>query len=246
MVIIEHLKKSFNGTEVLSDVNLTLNDGEVLTIIGMSGIGKSVLAKSIIGLIEPEGGRILLDGRDIAHLTEEQYNGEVRNQMSFIFQQGALWDSMTIEQNIQLALSVRKNLSRADREALTVESLELVGLKPEVKDMFPEELSGGMIKRASIARAIAARPKYLLYDEPTTGLDPVLANIINDLIVKLHRELKTTSLIISHDIVSLQKFSQRVAMLHNGRIITVCPASEMWQQDNETFSGFIRGQVGSI
>ncbi|HUZ18649.1 MAG TPA: ATP-binding cassette domain-containing protein, partial [Spirochaetia bacterium] len=118
MVIIEHLKKSFNGTEVLSDVNLTLNDGEVLTIIGMSGIGKSVLAKSIIGLIEPEGGRILLDGRDIAHLTEEQYNGEVRNQMSFIFQQGALWDSMTIEQNIQLALSVRKNLSRADREAL--------------------------------------------------------------------------------------------------------------------------------
>jgi len=246
VVIIEHLKKSFNGTEVLSDVNLTLNDGEVLTIIGMSGIGKSVLAKSIIGLIEPEGGRILLDGRDIAHLTEEQYNGEVRNQMSFIFQQGALWDSMTIEQNIQLALSVRKNLSRADREALTVESLELVGLKPEVKDMFPEELSGGMIKRASIARAIAARPKYLLYDEPTTGLDPVLANIINDLIVKLHRELKTTSLIISHDIVSLQKFSQRVAMLHNGRIITVCPASEMWQQDNETFSGFIRGQVGSI
>jgi phospholipid/cholesterol/gamma-HCH transport system ATP-binding protein len=246
VVIIEHLKKSFSGTEVLSDVNLTLNDGEVLTIIGMSGIGKSVLAKSIIGLIEPDGGRILLDGRDIAHLTEEQYNGEVRNQMSFIFQQGALWDSMTIEQNIQLALSVRKSLSRVDREELTAESLELVGLKPEVKNMYPEELSGGMIKRASIARAIAARPKYLLYDEPTTGLDPVLANMINDLIVKLHRELKTTSLIISHDIVSLQKFSQRVAMLHDGRIINVCQASEMWQQDNEIFSGFIRGQVGSI
>lgn len=246
MVVVENLAKSFNGTKVLDNVNLTLNDGEVLTIIGMSGVGKSVLAKSIIGLIEPDAGRILLDGVDITHLTEEEYNTQVRNKMSFIFQQGALWDSMTIEQNIELALSIRKSLTRAERVRLIVESLELVGLKQEVMRMYPEELSGGMIKRVSIARAIAARPKYLLYDEPTTGLDPVLAHVINELIQKLHRELKTTSLIISHDIENLQKFSERVAMLHEGRIITVCRASEMWEQENEVFSRFIRGEMGAL
>ncbi len=245
MVIVEHLRKYFGETRVLEDVSLVLNDGEILTVIGMSGVGKSVLMKTIVGLIEPDGGRVLFDGVDITNLSESEYNDRVRSRMSMIFQQGALWDSMTIEENIDLALSIRRNLSRKERAELIRESLELVGL-PDVQKMYPEELSGGMIKRASIARAIAARPKYLLYDEPTTGLDPVLAEMVNRLIISLHRELHTTSLIISHDIENLRKFSQRVALLFDGRIVHECAASEMWQQSDPVFNGFIRGEVGIL
>lgn len=245
MLVIEHLQKSFGTNRVLQDINLTLDDGEVLTVIGMSGIGKSVLAKAIIGLIEPDGGRIILDGEEISLYDEEQLNRNVRGRMSMVFQQGALWDSMTIEENIDLALNIRKNLALTERKELIRESLRMVGLK-DVEDMYPEELSGGMIKRAAIARAIAARPKYLIYDEPTTGLDPVLRNMVNDLIIRLHKELKTTSLIISHDIESLQKFSERVALLHNGKIVTTCPVSEIWNQEDQTFNSFIHGDVGAI
>lgn len=230
---------------ILDDVNLTLNDGEVLTIIGMSGIGKSVLAKAVIGLIETDGGRILLDGKDITMYSEEQLNREVRDRVSMVFQQGALWDSMTVEENIDLALNIHKNLSLSERRELIRESLNMVGLK-DAEHLYPAELSGGMVKRAAIARAIAARPKYLIYDEPTTGLDPVLRTMVNELIVQLHRELKTTSLIISHDIESLQKFSERVALLHGGRIITDCPASEIWNQDNSIFNSFVRGETGLL
>ncbi len=245
MLVIEHLKKKFGSNEVLRDVNLTLNDGEVLTVIGMSGIGKSVLAKAIIGLIEPDGGRIILDGEDITRYDEERFNLEVRDRMSMVFQQGALWDSMTIRENIDLALNIRKNLGLAERTELIRESLRMVGLR-DVEELYPEELSGGMIKRAAIARAIAARPKYLIYDEPTTGLDPVLRNMVNDLIIRLHRELKTTSLIISHDIESLQQFSERVALLHEGRIVTTCPVAELWNQDDKVFNSFIHGEVGVL
>lgn len=245
VLVIENLRKQFGSNIVLEDVNLTLGDGEVLTVIGMSGIGKSVLAKAIIGLIETDSGKILLDGEDITLFTEAEFNQNVRDRMSMVFQQGALWDSMTIKENIDLALNIRKNLSLAERDELIRDSLGMVGLK-DAEDLYPEELSGGMIKRAAIARAIAARPKYLIYDEPTTGLDPVLRNVVNDLIITLHRELKTTSLIISHDIESLQKFSERVALLHNGRIVNVCSASEIWKQDNETFNSFIHGEVGFI
>ena len=245
MLVIEHLQKRFGSNAVLRDVNLTLNDGEVLTVIGMSGIGKSVLAKAIIGLIEPDGGRITLDGQDITQYNEEQFNLKVRDRMSMVFQQGALWDSMTIRENIDLALNIRKNLGLSERTELIRESLRMVGLR-DAEELYPEELSGGMIKRAAIARAIAARPKYLIYDEPTTGLDPVLRNMVNDLITRLHRELKTTSLIISHDIESLQHFSERVALLHEGRIVTTCPVSELWNQDDQTFNSFIHGEVGVL
>ncbi len=242
MVVIEHLQKYFGENRVLDDVNLTLNDGEILSIIGMSGIGKSVLLKIIIGLIEPDGGRIYLDDLDITDLGESEFNERVRSQISMVFQQGALWDSLTVQENIELALAVRHNLSKPERDSLVHESLELVGLR-DAEKLYPEELSGGMIKRASIARAIAARPKYLFYDEPTTGLDPVLANMVNDLIITLHRELHTTSLIVSHDIEHLQRFSQRVALLHGGRIEHICEAAEMWNQNNRLFNSFIRGEL---
>jgi len=242
MVVIEHLQKSFGDNRVLDDVNLTLNDGEILSIIGMSGIGKSVLLKVIVGLVEPDGGKVYLDDMDITDLSENEFNDHVRSQISMVFQQGALWDSLTVQENIDLALAVRHNLSKPERDALIHESLELVGLR-DADNLYPEELSGGMIKRASIARAIAARPKYLFYDEPTTGLDPVLANMVNDLIIKLHRELHTTSLVVSHDIAHLQRISQRVALLHGGRIAHICEAGEMWNQENRIFNSFIRGEL---
>lgn len=245
MLVIEHLRKQFGSNMVLEDVNLTLQDGEVLTVIGMSGIGKSVLAKAIMGLIETDSGRIMLDGEEITRLSEGELNRRVRDKISMVFQQGALWDSMTIQENIDLALSIRKSLDPVERRKLVRESLRMVGLDG-VEHLYPEELSGGMIKRAAIARAIAAHPKYLIYDEPTTGLDPVLRNMVNALIVRLHKELKTTSLIISHDIESLQKFSERVALLHDGRIETTCSVSEMWNHKNRLFNNFIRGNIGAI
>lgn len=240
MVKIENLHKAFEGRVILDDVNLTLVDGEILTVVGMSGTGKSVLLKNIIGLITPDSGKIHLDGQEISNFSEKEYNLHVRNQMSMVFQEGALWDSMTVGENIELALKIHKHLNDAERSTLVAEALAMVGLE-HIEKAYPEELSGGMMKRAAIARAIATRPKYLLYDEPTTGLDPVLSNVINDLIVKLNREMNITSLVISHDMDSVEKVSTRVAMLHKGRVIVTCNADDLWRQTDDIFNSFIHG-----
>ena len=240
MVRIEHLKKAFAGRVILDDVNLTLVAGEILTVVGMSGAGKSVLLKNVIGLISPDSGKIYLDEQEISSFSEKDYNLHVRNQMSMVFQEGALWDSMTVGENIELALKIHKHLNDAERRTLVAEALEMVGLK-HIENAYPEELSGGMMKRAAIARAIAIRPKYLLYDEPTTGLDPVLSNVINDLIVKLNKEMNITSLVISHDLDSVEKISTRVAMLHKGRVIVTCSADDLWRQNDDIFNSFIHG-----
>ncbi len=242
MVEIKGLKKSFDTQPVLNGVYLTLQDGEVLSIIGKSGTGKSVLLKNIIGLLKPDAGTIHVDGMEITQLPEDELNAKIRTKMGMVFQYGALWDSMTVEENITLALKFRNNFSSKERQKIAQESLELVGLK-HIAQEYPDELSGGMKKRVAIARAIAMKPKYLLYDEPTTGLDPVLSNIINDLIIKLNRELGITSLVITHDIDSVEKISHRVGMLYKGKIIHICDAKEMWHQDNEIFNKFIHGDT---
>ena len=245
MVKIEHLYKRFGERTVLNDVNLTWDDGEVLTVIGKSGTGKSVLLKTIIGLIETDAGAVIMDDRDITNFSEKEYNLYVRNQMSMVFQEGALWDSMTVGENIELALRIHKHLSEPERKKIVDETLAMVGLG-HIENEYPENLSGGMIKRVAIARAVATRPKYILYDEPTTGLDPVLTHVINDLIAQLNRELQISSLIISHDVQSIQNISNRVAMLYEGKIIHICQAKEMWHQDNEIFNKFIRGEVSFL
>lgn len=245
MVEIKHLYKHFGERSILDDVNLTWDDGEILTVIGKSGTGKSVLLKTIIGLIEADAGAVFMDDRDITNFSEKEYNFYVRNQMSMVFQEGALWDSMTVGENIELALRIHKHLSETERKKIVDETLAMVGLG-HIENEYPENLSGGMIKRVAIARAVATRPKYILYDEPTTGLDPVLTHVINDLIAQLNRELRVSSLIISHDIQSIQNFSDRVAMLYKGKIIHVCKAKEMWNQDNEIFNKFIRGEVSFL
>jgi phospholipid/cholesterol/gamma-HCH transport system ATP-binding protein len=242
MIEIHQLYKSFGKLDVLKGIDLNVNDGEVLSVIGKSGVGKSVLIKSIINLIEPDSGQIIIDGVDVTNFSEKDFNKKIRPKFSYVFQNGALWDSLTIGGNIDLALQIERRLEEKERKRRITESLRMVELD-SVENVFPDELSGGMLKRAAIARAIATRPKYLLYDEPTTGLDPVLANVINSLIKKLNDDLGITSIIITHDIMGAQKISDRIAMLFEGKIILTCNANEIMNQDNEIFNNFVSGKV---
>ena len=242
MIEIHQLYKSFAKLDVLRGIDLNIYDGEILSVIGKSGVGKSVLIKSIINLIEPDAGKIIIDGVDVTNFSEKDFNRKIRPKFSYVFQNGALWDSLTIGGNIDLALQIERRLEEKERKHRITESLRMVELD-NVENVFPDELSGGMLKRAAIARAIATRPKYLLYDEPTTGLDPVLANVINNLIKKLNDDLGITSIIITHDIMGAQKISDRIAMLYEGKIILTCNASDLMNQDNEIFNNFISGKV---
>ncbi len=242
MIEIKQLYKSFDKLDVLKGVDLTINDGEILSVIGKSGVGKSVLIKSIINLIEPDAGTIIIDNIDVTGFSEKQFNKIIRPKFSYVFQNGALWDSLTVGGNIDLALQIERRLDEAERKRRIKESLHMVELA-DIDNVYPDELSGGMLKRASIARAIATQPKYLLYDEPTTGLDPVLATVINTLIKKLNEELGITSIIITHDIAGAKKISNRISMLFEGKIILTCSADELRNQDNEIFNNFISGKV---
>ncbi len=242
MIEIRNLHKAFGDKKVLSGVNLTVDEGIIFSVIGKSGTGKSVLLKSILGLLTPDDGEITVDGINTKNFRESDFNKKIRPKAAMVFQEGALWDSMTIEENIDLALQIQKHFSKEERKELIDKSLELVELE-NINDTYPEELSGGMMKRVAIARAIAMKPKYLLYDEPTTGLDPVLSNVINALIKKLNDELNITSLIISHDITGVEQISDKVGMLYKGEIITVCDAKKMWEVEDKIFHDFIRGKI---
>ena len=245
MITIRDLRKAFNTHTVLKGIDLDIRNGETLTVMGISGCGKTTLLKLIIGLISADSGSILMDSQELVGLSEREFNTRVRSRMTMVFQQGALWDSKTVGENIDLALNIREGISLGERKELVRDSLERVGMEGS-EEMYPEELSGGMVKRAAIARAIAVRPDYLLYDEPTTGLDPVLSRRISELIVKLDQELGTSSLVISHDIASIPHFSDRIAMLHGGDIILTCGAEQMWHQENEIFNNFLHGTLEKV
>nr|GBD92937.1 putative ABC transporter ATP-binding protein [bacterium BMS3Abin05]GBE27149.1 putative ABC transporter ATP-binding protein [bacterium BMS3Bbin03]HDL78474.1 ATP-binding cassette domain-containing protein [Bacteroidota bacterium]HDZ11595.1 ATP-binding cassette domain-containing protein [Bacteroidota bacterium] len=245
MIILKNIHKRFGSKRVLDGVNLTLEEKRITTIIGMSGTGKSVLLKHIIGLLKPDAGDIFVDEMPIARMREEELNRKVRIKMSMVFQEAALWDSLTIFENIALALRIHKHLTSPEIARLIHENLELVDLR-DIENAYPIELSGGMKKRVGIARAIAIRPKYLLYDEPTTGLDPINASIINKLIVRLNRELSITSIVITHDIGSVSKIADRIAMLDNGKIIVDIAKEQMWTHDDPTYINFIKGHIGVI
>ncbi len=242
MIELKNVSKSFGGKVVLDGVSLEIRDGEILTVIGQSGAGKSVLMKIIIGLVVADDGRIIVDDVDVTDYTEEQMNATVRTKIGMVYQYDALWDSMTIGDNLKLALRIRKDFTEDEMDRKVRESLEMVEL-PEIQDEFPEELSGGMKKRIAVARAIIMQPKYIVYDEPTTGLDPVLTNTIDNLIVKLNKEQKITSLVISHDVKSAEIVSDRVCMIHGGKMIHTCSAGELWSQDNRLFNKFIHGDT---
>ncbi len=242
MVDVINISKSFNGSKVLDGLNLKLYDGELLSIIGRSGAGKSVLIKIILGLINSDSGKVVIDGEDITGYSEGKMNEKVRIKMGMVYQYDALWDSMTIGENLKLILKIRKHFSDEEMDYKVKESLDMVEL-PGIENKYPEELSGGMEKRIAVARAIIMKPKYIIYDEPTTGLDPVLTNTIDNLILKLNKEQNITSLLISHDIKSAEKVSDRICMIYRGKIIHACNADKLWEQDNDIFNKFIHGDI---
>lgn len=237
MIVIHNLHKSFSGKVVLRGVNLTIEDGERLVIVGRSGCGKSVLLKHIINLLQPEKGYILVDDIAIRKVGQQDLFS-LRKQFGFLFQGAALFDSMTVKDNIALPLREHTLVSEDEITGKVAEKLSLVGL-PGIEDLKPSELSGGMKKRVGLARALILDPKYILYDEPTTGLDPIMAANIDKLIVELSEKLKVTSIVVTHDLQSVEKVAERVVMLHNGRIIFSGTVPELNASDNEVVHQFI-------
>lgn len=239
MIEIINLCKSFAGHKVLDNLNLSVNSGETMVIIGRSGCGKSVLLKHIIGLMKPDSGQILIDGKDVTRMDEKELYA-LRIQFGMLFQGAALFDSLSILENVGFGMIEHTNTNKNDIRKRVKECLTLVGLKG-IEDKKPAELSGGMKKRVGLARAICLRPKIMLYDEPTTGIDPIMGDSINDLIVELHNQLKVTGVAVTHDMTSAYKIANRLAMLYNGKIITVGTPDEIKGTKDPIVRQFITG-----
>jgi phospholipid/cholesterol/gamma-HCH transport system ATP-binding protein len=245
MIEMIDVYKSFGDNHVLRGVNLRVLSGESMVVIGGSGTGKSVILKHIIGLLRPDSGRVLIEGTDISTLSENALS-EVRKKFGMLFQASALFDSLSVWENVGFALRQHTHLSDQRIRAIATEKLATVGLK-EVEDRMPAELSGGMKKRVGLARAIATEPKILLYDEPTTGLDPIMADVINELICELKQRLSVTSVAITHDMKSAYKIADRIAMLYQGKIEEVGTPDEIRGTQNQVVQQFITGSaVGPI
>jgi len=237
---VANLYKSFGESQVLRGVDLEVHEGENMVVIGGSGSGKTVLIKCIIGLMQPDEGKIYVDDLEISNLNEKGMN-EVRKKFGMLFQWGALFDSMTVWENVGFGLRHQTRLKEEDIRRIASEKLALVGLR-NVEDLMPSELSGGMRKRVSLARAIAIEPEILLYDEPTTGIDPIMADAINDLIVEMREKLNVTSIAITHDMKSAYKIGDRIAMLYQGKIIEVGTPEEIRNSSNSIVQQFIEGK----
>src|SRR3990170_3755258 len=240
MIKITDLKKSFNSKKVLNNTNLQIEKGRITVIIGRSGEGKSVLIKHIIGLLRPDSGEILLDGQDITKMTERELN-EVRRRFGMLFQGAALFDSMTVGENVAFPLREHTEMPEEDLQKVIREKLRKVGLK-DIENMMPADLSGGMKKRVGLARAIAMDPEIVLFDEPTTGLDPVMSDNIATLILDTQRDLKTTYIVITHDIPLTYKIADKIAMLHEGRIVEQGDVDYMKSSPNPILRQFLEGR----
>ncbi|KFI31067.1 ABC transporter ATP-binding protein [Haematobacter massiliensis] len=240
MIEITELKKSFGSKHVLRGVNLSVPKGQSMVIIGGSGTGKSVLLKCVLGLVTPDSGDIRVDGHDVTEGDRDAFLAR----FGMLFQGGALFDSLTVWQNVAFRL-LRGSLKRPKAEAreIAIEKLRRVGLKPETADLFPAELSGGMQKRVGLARAIAAGPEIIFFDEPTTGLDPIMSGVINDLIREIVTEMGATAMTITHDMTSVRAIADRVAMLHDGLIRWTGPVAEMDAADDPYLQQFIHGRA---
>jgi phospholipid/cholesterol/gamma-HCH transport system ATP-binding protein len=240
MIELRGLHKSFGQNNVLAGVDLSIERGKSMVIIGGSGTGKSVLLKSILGLITPDQGQILVDGQDVTHAERDAFMAR----FGMLFQGGALFDSLPVWQNIAFRL-MRGSLKRPKDEArdIAIEKLRRVGLKSDVADRFPAELSGGMQKRVSLARAIAAEPEIIFFDEPTTGLDPIMSGVINDLIREIVVDMGATAMTITHDMTSVRTIADDIAMLHAGRIQWTGPVGDMDQSGDRYIDQFINGRA---
>jgi len=237
MIKIEELHKSFGDHKVFHGVSLEIQKGETMVIIGRSGCGKSVLLKHIIGLLRPDQGRIFIDAEDITSYSNQRLY-QLRQRFGMLFQASALFDSLTVEENVGLGLREHRLLPEDQIRDKVEEKLRLVGLSG-VENLMPSALSGGMKKRVGLARAIAMDPEFVLYDEPTTGLDPIMADAINDLIINLRNKLSITSIAVTHDIVSASKIADRIAMLYQGKIVAVGTPEDIRDSDNPVVQQFI-------
>ncbi len=239
MIEIINLSKSFTSSKVLDNLNLIINSGEVIVIIGRSGCGKSVLLKHIIGLMKPDMGQVIVSGNDMTRLEEYEMD-KIRLSFGMLFQGAALFDSMTVGENVGFTLREHTDIPEGEIRKKIANSLELVGLKG-IEKLMPAELSGGMKKRVGLARAICNNPKIILYDEPTTGLDPIMADAINDLIIDLNSKLNVTSIVVTHDMVSAYKIADRIAMLYKGKIIAIGAPGEIKNTKDPIVKQFITG-----
>ncbi len=226
IIKIENLSKSFNGQVVLENVDLEILDGESIVILGASGSGKTVLMSLMLGLLEPDSGRIIIDGEDVTAFTRDREWDKLRLKFGFLFQGSALYDSMTVSENITFALEQHLDLKDEQLRDIVTEKLRLVELEG-VEDKMPAELSGGMQKRAALARAIAFDPHIIVYDEPTTGLDPIMAKHISELMVRLQRELQVTSIVVTHDLICASIVADRLALLRDGRFLFIGTMEEL-------------------
>jgi phospholipid/cholesterol/gamma-HCH transport system ATP-binding protein len=240
MIEFRNLHKAFGDLVVLAGVDLVVQEGETLALLGPSGTGKSVLIKHAIGLLAPDEGDVIVDGISIADATPAEL-AAVRRQLGYVFQNAALFDSLTVAENLRLALETddrARDVRQCRQEA--AELLRKVNLDESVLDKYPAELSGGMRKRVGVARAIASRPKYLLWDEPTTGLDPVNADNIDDLIMELNRTLNVTSIVVTHDLDTAFEVGDRIALLYEGRIRANAPPDEIMKSQDPVVARFVR------
>lgn len=240
MIELSGVTKTFGRNRVLRGVDLTIPSGQSMVIIGGSGTGKSVLLKCILGLVRPDGGTITLDGLDVTTADRDAFLAR----FGMLFQGGALFDSLRVWENVAFRL-MRGPTKRPkdDAREIAIEKLRRVGLKPETADLFPAELSGGMQKRVGLARAIAAEPEIIFFDEPTTGLDPIMAGVINDLIREIVTEMGATAMTITHDMTSVRAIADRVAMLHDGVIQWTGPVAEMDATTDPYVQQFIHGRA---
>jgi phospholipid/cholesterol/gamma-HCH transport system ATP-binding protein len=241
MISLRNVYKAFGSKHVLSGFSLDVEEGETVAIIGFSGAGKSVAIKHIVGLLMPDKGDVIVDGLNVPSLSRPELY-QLRARIGYVFQFAALFDSLTIGENVAMGLRKQEGLTEAEIDERVHEALELVDL-PDVAQRSPAELSGGMRKRVGIARAIALRPKYILYDEPTTGLDPVTSAVIDDLMVRMERQLGVTGVVITHDMRSAYTVANRIAMLYEGKVRQFGTVDEIKNTTDPVVRQFIEGRA---
>ncbi|MCD4782039.1 MAG: ABC transporter ATP-binding protein [Candidatus Omnitrophica bacterium] len=238
---VRNLYKSFGRNLILNDVNLTVYKGETKVIIGRSGVGKSVLLKNIMGLLKPDSGSIKIDGKELTTLSEKEYN-KIRLQTGLVFQMGALFDSMDVRENVGFVLDEFFKLDEKTVKDKVEESLAMVGLQG-IENMLPAELSGGMRKRVSLARILCMEPQIIFYDEPTTGVDPITADAINNLIIEMRNKLKVTSIVVTHDMTSAYKVADSIAMFYHGQFIAEGTPREIQNTTHPVTRQFVNGEA---
>ena len=240
IIEFQQINMAFGKKEILDDVSFAVQKGETLAVIGPSGSGKSTILRLLIGLLEPTGGKILINGQDVSLFDEDHWNS-LRQKMGMVFQYSALFDFLSVGENVAFGLRQHTELSEAEIQKVVAERLEQVGL-PDTQAAYPAELSGGMKKRVSLARATALQPEIVLYDEPTAGLDPIMSENINDLIVKTRETMGVTSILVTHDMHSVFKVADRIALLYETRIAAIGTVEEMRNNPHPVLQKFINGQ----